>query len=106
MPASRDVDSEPVDDWAAKAARGGHVGEGGDDVEVGNRGGRLTQWLDMCSHLGYDASQQVGFQLRQDLLSSQDPSLGFLELGRDIASGVGQRLPDLILGWQDRWRFV
>ena len=50
VPASRDVDGQRVvDDRAAKAARGGDVGERRDDVEVGDRGGRLTQRLDMAA---------------------------------------------------------
>ena len=37
----------------------------------------------------------------KDLLRAQDAGLGFLELGRDIARGVGERLPDQVVGWQD-----
>ena len=107
MPASGDIDGQRViHDRSAKAARGGHLGERRNHVEVGDCGGCLAQRLDMRRHLGHDALQQVGFEVGQDLLCTQHPSLGFLQLCRDIASGVGQRLPDLVLGRQDRGRFA
>ena len=63
-----------IHDRAGKAARGSHVGERCDHVDVGDCGGGLAQYLDMRRHFGHDALQQVGFQVSQDLLGSQHPA--------------------------------
>ena len=76
----------------AIAAGGGHLGQGGEGIEVGHQPGRGPDWRGLGSDLAAQLGKQFKFPLGGAGLELQDPAFAALELGGDEALLVGQGL--------------
>ena len=76
----------------AIAAGGGHLGQGGEGIEVGHQPGRGPDRRGLGAHLAAQFGKQFKFPLGGAGLELQDPAFAALELGGHEALLVGQGL--------------
>ena len=90
---STDIDDEAIiDDGAGVALRDGHFGERTEAVQLSDDAGILLQWADEAREAYKEFAIETPFEAGDTLFGAEDLLLVLLELGEDVALGVGERL--------------
>ena len=100
MPAGLDLHLEPRVDLRTDVLPPlRHVGQGREDVEAGGPGTRLLDAGHLGRHPPAHLAEELGLELLHAVLGAEDLLLPLLQLRREVALGVGQRLlADVVLG--------
>ena len=100
MPATFDLQNWPLDDFgSAIALAGGQFGEAAEDIDLGQNSACLDQPGGLGRHAIAQSDEQLVFEGVGAVLGVPDLVLVFLQLGRDVALGVLDRLlADVVAG--------
>ena len=83
---------------AGVVAVGGQLGEGSEDVELGNGGGGLAEARGLRGDGGAEIDEELALDFEDALVGGEDFALVFLEFGRGEALGVDEGLLALVIG--------
>ena len=90
---STDIDDEAIiDDGAGVALCDRYLGERTEAVQLGDDAGILLQWADEAREAYKKLAIKTSFEAGDTLFGAEDLLLVLLELGEDVALGIGERL--------------
>ena len=103
MPPAPDVDDAVVGQHRAHVAvRLGHLGQRGGNVQLGRGPRRREQLRGRAAIWAQHLPEELALQLQDALLGVEHQRLVLLQLGRDVALGVDQRLLADVVGRDER----
>ncbi len=101
MPAGDDLDARSIVQRGADVVPlHGHGGEGAGRVEVGDGRRQLPESFGVFGNADDERAEDVGFERGERVFGGEDEGFVLLELGREVARGVGERLLRDVLGWE------